>query len=75
MDQENLRVLQKRRPTDATATLRLFLDFSQSGERDVPDPYYGGLNGFERVLDLVEDASTGLLIYLRRESSRRRQRG
>ena len=74
MDEDNLRVLQKRRPENATATLRLFLDFAKSSERNVPDPYYGGLAGFERVLDLVEDASTGLLIYLKREYSRR-QRG
>jgi protein-tyrosine phosphatase len=74
MDQDNLRVLQRRRPENGTATLRLFLDFAQSSERDVPDPYYGGLNGFERVLDLVEDASIGLLTYLKRDSLRR-QRG
>ena len=33
---------------------------------DVPDPYYGGLNGFEIVLDMVEDACAGLLEDLRR---------
>ena len=74
MDLDNLQALKKRRPENGIATLRLFLDFAESGEREVPDPYYGGLNGFERVLDLVEDASTGLLTYLKRESARR-QRG
>lgn len=76
MDDDNLRSLKQRRPEKGTATLRLFLDFADSGARDVPDPYYGGLNGFERVLDLVEDASTGLLTFLKREAGRRRrQRG
>lgn len=42
--------------------LRMFLSFAQSfDEEEVPDPYYGGDQGFEHVLDLVEDASQGLL--------------
>lgn len=49
MDQQNYHDLQSIRPADAQASLHLFL-----GERDVPDPYYGGSDGFERVLDLVE---------------------
>jgi protein-tyrosine phosphatase len=45
----------------------LFLEFApQLGRTDVPDPYYGGGNGFEYVLDLVEEASAGLIDYLRR---------
>lgn len=36
-------------------------------EREVPDPYYGGPRGFERVLDMLEDASEGLLEVIRRE--------
>jgi protein-tyrosine phosphatase len=43
----------------------LFLEFSSGPEQEVPDPYYGGPTGFERVLDLVEDASRGLLEELR----------
>jgi protein-tyrosine phosphatase len=35
-------------------------------ETDVPDPYYGGGRGFETVLDLVEDASEGLLLHLKK---------
>lgn len=47
--------------------VRLFMEFSQSfDETEVPDPYYGGPNGFERVLDMIEDASEGLLRELRR---------
>lgn len=46
--------------------LRLFLDYAPGADtREVPDPYYGGAEGFERVLDLVEEASHGLLAALR----------
>ena len=45
-----------------SAVVRPFLDFAtDSPEREVPDPYYGGPDGFEHVLDLVEEASEGLL--------------
>ena len=46
--------------------IRLFLEFASGPEDDVPDPYYGGAAGFERVLDLVEDASRGLLETLQK---------
>jgi protein-tyrosine phosphatase len=47
--------------------LRLFMEFSERfSETEVPDPYYGGANGFERVLDMIEDAAEGLLRELRR---------
>jgi protein-tyrosine phosphatase len=46
--------------------VRPFLDFAtESPEREVPDPYYGEPDGFERVLDLVEEASEGLLEDIR----------
>jgi protein-tyrosine phosphatase len=42
--------------------VRLFLDFApQAGRREVPDPYYGEAQGFEDVLDLIEQAARGLL--------------
>jgi low molecular weight protein-tyrosine phosphatase len=42
--------------------LFMFLDFAEHfSEDEVPDPYYGGEQGFEHVLDLIEDASRGLL--------------
>lgn len=45
-----------------TAETALFLDYLPGREgRDVPDPYYGGSEGFETVLDLVEEGSTALL--------------
>lgn len=49
--------------------IRLFLEYSAGREDDVPDPYYGGSAGFERVLDLVEEASRGLLETLRSRHS------
>lgn len=36
----------------------------------VPDPYYGGVTGFEQVLDLVEDACDGLLLHLNQGKSK-----
>ncbi len=46
--------------------MRLFLEFAPDcGLDEVPDPYYGGPSGFEQVLDLVEEASRGLLIHLK----------
>jgi len=66
MDRENLAVLRRRAPQVAHERLRLFLEFAPHHEREeVPDPYYGGPNGFEDVLDLVEAAARGLLRYLR----------
>jgi len=70
MDEDNLFNLRDRAGNLLGGEMRLFLDFSESGEREVPDPYYGGSAGFERVLDLVEDASRGLLDHIRRQSVR-----
>lgn len=67
MDRDNLRVLRRRAPATAHERLQLFLEFApDSGIEDVPDPYYGGPNGFEEVLDLVEAAARGLIAHLRR---------
>jgi protein-tyrosine phosphatase len=66
MDQQNFRRLQRLAPAEQRHRLRLFLEFAPAlGRRDVPDPYYGGATGFEEVLDLVEEASRGLLAALR----------
>lgn len=67
MDRDNLAVLQRLRPRDANTYLGLFLEFAQRhAAREVPDPYYGGAEGFERVLDMVEDAAEGLLAHIRK---------
>ncbi|HEV7139227.1 MAG TPA: low molecular weight protein-tyrosine-phosphatase [Steroidobacteraceae bacterium] len=66
MDRENLRALERRAPPQARERLRLFLDFApEAGIGEVPDPYYGGPNGFEDVLDLIEAAARGLIQHLR----------
>ncbi len=62
MDNANLRDLQSNCPASLRNKISLFLTFGKHcSESEVPDPYYGGGEGFERVLDLVEDASIGLL--------------
>jgi protein-tyrosine phosphatase len=67
MDRENLKALHHLAPAHARDRVRLFLEFAPGATvTDVPDPYYGGPNGFEAVLDLVEQASQGLLQHLRR---------
>jgi protein-tyrosine phosphatase len=69
MDRENLSALERRAPAQARDRLRLFLEFApDTGVSEVPDPYYGGPNGFEDVLDLIEAASRGLIEHLRRLS-------
>lgn len=68
MDEANLSILQRLRPRDAESHLGLFLEFAERhAEHEVPDPYYGGPEGFERVLDLVEDAAHGLLQHIRQQ--------
>jgi protein-tyrosine phosphatase len=65
MDRGNLRELLALRPASFAGRLGLFLDFvPHLGLRDVPDPYYGAALHFERVLDLVEQASDALLKQL-----------
>jgi protein-tyrosine phosphatase len=66
MDQENAANLRRRAPSDKRDRVKLFLDFAADArDKAVPDPYYGGGSGFERVLDLVEAASRGLVEHLR----------
>lgn len=66
MDKSNLRDLQDMRPLGYQGHLGLFLGFgSLNGDQEVPDPYHGGSEGFELVLDLVEDAAQGLLDKIR----------
>lgn len=70
MDRDNLTALQRRAPSHAHQRLHLFLEFSpDAAPEDVPDPYYGGPNGFEEVLDLVEAATRGLLTHLRQRAA------
>ena len=67
MDDDNLANLGEGAGEDQRSNIYLMLEFAQSSSlTEVPDPYYGGLAGFERVLDLVEDASHGLLATIRK---------
>lgn len=62
MDHNNLSDLTAAQVSGFNGQLRLLLDFApEVTEREVPDPYYGEHDGFDRVLDLVELASAGLL--------------
>jgi protein-tyrosine phosphatase len=66
MDRSNLRHLARLCPKGAESRLRLFLEFAPgAGIDEVPDPYYGGADGFEHVLDLAEAAAEGLLAHIR----------
>jgi len=62
MDRQNLEILMERAPPQYHERIQLFMDFAPDAyAREVPDPYYGTANGFEEVLDLLEQASEGLL--------------
>lgn len=66
MDRSHLAVLDRRCPVGHKHKLRLFLEFARTrSAMEVPDPYYGGEEGFEHVLDLIEDACRGLLDHVR----------
>jgi protein-tyrosine phosphatase len=62
MDHSNLSELEAMKPAHFDNHLGLFLDFATGFDcTEVPDPYYGDGDGFAQVLDMVEDASRGLL--------------
>jgi protein-tyrosine phosphatase len=62
MDAGNMKNMKQACPSEYHHKLKRFLDFTpEQNERDVPDPYYGGQNGFEHVFDLVEAASNSFL--------------
>ncbi|MEP4484929.1 MAG: low molecular weight protein-tyrosine-phosphatase [Halioglobus sp.] len=68
MDESNLEDLRAMAPAGYSGQLALFLDFASGlSVSTVPDPYYGGENGFDEVLDLIETASEGLLEAVVRE--------
>ncbi len=67
MDRSNAEVLWRlagRLGEDHAAKVRLFMEFApETGVGEVPDPYYGGAAGFERVIDLIGEAAHGLLAH------------
>lgn len=70
MDRSNEEDLQAICPPGLEDKIHLFLTFSNNNSiNEVPDPYYGGGNGFETVLDLIEDAADGLIVHLQKHHS------
>ena len=68
MDRSNYEDLSAQCEPAQLPKLRLFLEFAPDlGVHEVPDPYYGGVTGFERVLDLIEEAAQGLLAEIRQQ--------
>lgn len=67
MDMDNLAHLQRQCPPEHAHKISLFMEHARGFlQKEVPDPYYGGPAGFEQVLDMVEDASRGLIEHIRR---------
>lgn len=64
-DVANRERVEAMRPKVSQAEIGMILDFADADEVEVPDPYYGGEKGFERVLDLIESACEGLVRHLR----------
>ncbi len=70
MDQKNLDNLQKISSSlEFNGHLGLFLGYAKATDSEVPDPYYGADTGFDHVLDLIEDASRGLLSHILNNAS------
>ena len=66
MDAENHAIMLQACPAEHQHKIQLFLDYApQLNTSEVPDPYYGGTYGFEKVLDLIEAASIGFLTHLK----------
>ena len=67
MDQEHHAILSRIAGPSADHKLKLMMSYARRfADEEVPDPYYGGPQGFERVLDMLEDAARGLLESLRK---------
>jgi protein-tyrosine phosphatase len=70
MDWENLSLMQQQCPKQFTHKLQLMMRFAtEHDEATVPDPYYGGPDGFETVVNYLEDACTGLLEVARKRAT------
>ena len=66
MDQDNYNIMIEACPEEHQHKVKLFLEYAPHlPTNEVPDPYYGGAYGFEKVLDLVEEASLGFLKELK----------
>ena len=66
MDDDNHQILMQSCPDQYKHKIKYFLEYAPHLDtREVPDPYYGGKYGFEKVLDMIEDASVGFLNSLK----------
>lgn len=66
MDRDNMDYLKSNCPPGMESKLRLFMTFTADHRlEEIPDPFYGGLSGFERVVNLIEDATPGLVTEIR----------
>ena len=65
MDRQNLADVRAIWRQNGGTEPELFLGYSKTGRDEVPDPYFGGEDGFEQVLDLIEDAARGLIADIR----------
>lgn len=66
MDDDNYKILIQLCPDPLKNKIKYFLDFAPNiDSQNVPDPYYGGQYGFEKVLDMIEEAAIGFLVTLK----------
>ncbi|WP_322629294.1 low molecular weight protein-tyrosine-phosphatase [Halothiobacillus sp.] len=71
MDRDNAAILRQLAPAELQEKPRLLMSYAADyGIDEVPDPYYGGGQGFEQVLDMIEEASASLLAEIRRNLPR-----
>lgn len=62
LDKGHYQILNQLKPDNALASLKMFSDYcSDNAPKDIPDPYYGGDEGFEDVLDLLEEGAEGMI--------------
>ncbi len=68
MDRDHLNIMHSSASPEHREKIAMLLDFSRRyGGNEIPDPYYGGPQGFEHVLDLIEDGAEGLLAEIKRK--------
>lgn len=73
MDGANIADLEDIVPQAARGKIRRFLDYAPHLDHDeVPDPYYGGRQGFDQALDLIEAAAEGLLAELMQDKTKKK---
>ncbi len=65
MDYQNIRTLEAACPQEHLGKIGLIMDYApQFGLRELPDPYFGNISGFERVMEILEPACEGLLKHI-----------